>query len=173
MTTQNSTCLQHICLPIFFLFFSDEEARPQKDKCQSWAAAWSSGQSPGNKDEKGNEKWVFQFHYNKKESGKCIKRKNNIIISSRLSFSWALCHSVCSLLYPTSSGCWITLGISVAMQRSESYKFDNILVLDYYLRDVVWSPPLGHCSRLEGGKEGGGQGRKWRMDEMVKKGGER
>ena len=37
------------------------------------------------------------------------------------------------------------------MQRSVSYKFDNILVLDYYLSAAVWSPPSGHCGRLEDG----------------------
>lgn len=42
--------------------------------------------------------------------------------------------------------------ISVAMQPSVSYKFDNILVLDYYLSAAVWSPS-GHCSRLERGRE--------------------
>lgn len=41
------------------------------------------------------------------------------------------------LPYPTSSSCCITPAISVAMQHSVSYKFDNILVLDYYLSAAV------------------------------------
>lgn len=43
-----------------------------------------------------------------------------------------------------------------------SYKFDNILVRDYYLSAAVWSPPSGHCSRLEGvARDGGGEGGRW------------
>jgi len=43
------------------------------------------------------------------------------------------------------------------MQRSVSYKFDNILVLDYYLSVAVRSPPSGHCSRIEGRRDAGKQ----------------
>lgn len=71
------------------------------------------------------------------------------------------CHFAFFFLHPTSNVCWITLTISVAMQRSVSYKFDNILVLDYYLSAAVWSPPSGHCSRLDGGWDGEKQGRTW------------
>lgn len=54
--------------------------------------------------------------------------------------------------------------ISVARRRSVSYKFDNILVRDYYLSAAVWSPPSGHCSRLEGvASDGGREGGRWGM----------
>lgn len=54
--------------------------------------------------------------------------------------------------------------ISVARRRSVSYKFDNILLRDYYLSAAVWSPPSGHCSRLEGvARDGGREGGRWGM----------
>lgn len=54
-----------------------------------------------------------------------------------------------------------------------SYKFDNILVRDYYLSAAVWSPPSGHCGRLEGvARDGGREGGRWGMVWGKRRGGD-